>query len=176
VSKPAIGTKLFLVGEVMEPGSTLLVIECEVSRIRGHIVDVLCDIGGFLHEDVVPLIALETSPEDFVTREGAIRRYIKEKEQKIERLEDELAESHALRDRALELLPDPTPREPVCKTCKDTHVMEIGVSSYMCTRCPVPCQACRGRDPVTGARTGAFCDTIPCACMCHQPITAKKEG
>jgi hypothetical protein len=49
---------------------------------------------------------------------------------------------------------------PVCSTCDDTHRMSIGGASVSCTRCPVPCEACRGS-------LTAYCTTTPCACSCH---------
>lgn len=49
----------------------------------------------------------------------------------------------------------------VCDTCNDTHRMEIGDRTVMCTRCPTPCQACR----VGG--NGPYCEHTPCTCGCH---------
>ena len=49
---------------------------------------------------------------------------------------------------------------PVCKTCSDTHKMQIeGRGDVPCTRCPVPCQKCGGGGP--------FCKSTPCDCSCH---------
>lgn len=53
-------------------------------------------------------------------------------------------------------------RHPICEVCRDTHTMQLPSSEVMCTHCPVPCQTCRR------GGTGAFCETTPCACECHQ--------
>lgn len=53
----------------------------------------------------------------------------------------------------------------ICDTCNDTHMMNLNNQSVMCTRCPVPCQSCRGHNG-----TGAFCAAVPCACDCHDPL------
>ncbi len=53
-------------------------------------------------------------------------------------------------------------RPPVCSTCNDTHQMDLRGAIVACTRCPVPCQRCRM------GGTGAFCESTPCACACHQ--------
>ena len=50
---------------------------------------------------------------------------------------------------------------PTCSTCNDTHRMQLGERSVMCTRCPLPCQDCRGRD------RDPYCATNPCKCACH---------
>jgi len=56
----------------------------------------------------------------------------------------------------------------VCSTCNDTHLMTLGDDQeVLCTRCPVPCQNCRGKNK-EGYRQGAYCDTIPCPCLCHK--------
>lgn len=49
---------------------------------------------------------------------------------------------------------------PVCATCRDTHRMMLRDREVMCTRCPVPCEAC-ARSP------GPYCATTPCLCACH---------
>jgi len=56
---------------------------------------------------------------------------------------------------------------PVCSTCNDTHWMTLGdrVGNVMCARCPVPCDACRGKLP--GGGLGPYCATTPCPCECH---------
>lgn len=51
------------------------------------------------------------------------------------------------------------PSPPVCTYCEDTHTSPI--SGHMCTSCPVPCQTCRA------GGFGAYCETTPCACPCH---------
>ncbi len=63
------------------------------------------------------------------------------------------------------------PALPICTTCNDSHVMTLSRGGraeqvVACTRCPVPCEACRQRTPGQGA--GAFCATTPCACACHR--------
>lgn len=62
------------------------------------------------------------------------------------------------------------PVSVTCSTCNDTHVMELSYRDAMgarvpCTRCPTPCEACRGRTP--GCGPSAYCATTPCACDCH---------
>ena len=56
-----------------------------------------------------------------------------------------------------------------CKVCEDTHVMPA--TGYMCTHCPVPCEACRSRGP--GRAGGPYCARIPCTCACH---SGKAQG
>jgi hypothetical protein len=57
----------------------------------------------------------------------------------------------------------------VCKTCMDTHRVDRHDGSVvMCTRCPRPCRKC-----AVGEGRGAYCETTPCACDCHE---AKPAG
>lgn len=56
-------------------------------------------------------------------------------------------------------------RPSVCSSCNDTHVMALGERDLMCTRCPTPCEACRGRT-MFGVPT-AYCASTPCSCSCH---------
>lgn len=56
---------------------------------------------------------------------------------------------------------------PFCSACNDSHRMPFHTPSgdeteVMCTRCPVPCEKCRGRPQ------GAYCMTTPCPCRCHR--------
>jgi hypothetical protein len=65
----------------------------------------------------------------------------------------------------------------VCDTCNDTHTMPLHDSSgnvrdVMCTRCPTPCEKCRGRTP--GGGGGPYCAKTPCACACH--VRAENMG
>src|SRR5258708_3683073 len=46
--------------------------------------------------------------------------------------------------------------------CNDTHIMND--KGWMCTRCPTPCQECRGR----AGGYAPFCETTPCSCLCHR--------
>ncbi len=58
----------------------------------------------------------------------------------------------------------PTTKTPICSVCNDTHRVpapEDRGGEWMCTSCPVPCQACRA------GGTGPFCEKAPCACACH---------
>jgi hypothetical protein len=59
-----------------------------------------------------------------------------------------------------------TPGRPVCETCNDTHRMEAGFMTVMCTHCPTPCDSCRSRGP--GQAGGPYCATTPCGCHCHR--------
>lgn len=58
----------------------------------------------------------------------------------------------------------------VCETCNDTHMMTLYRSGHardvMCTRCPAPCEECRG------TTNTAYCAVTPCPCACHP----KKEA
>jgi hypothetical protein len=49
----------------------------------------------------------------------------------------------------------------VCDACGDTHLVDKGGMTVMCTSCPVPCDLCRK------GGTGPFCGTTPCPCACH---------
>jgi hypothetical protein len=51
---------------------------------------------------------------------------------------------------------------PVCSSCNDTHVQQRETGDVMCTRCPRPCESCRG------AGQYPYCDTTPCTCTCHR--------
>ncbi len=51
---------------------------------------------------------------------------------------------------------------PICDICSDSHSMELRGAIVCCTHCPVPCQDCRK------GGVGAFCETTPCACLCHK--------
>lgn len=51
---------------------------------------------------------------------------------------------------------------PTCTTCNDTHRMEIGDRTVLCTFCPLPCPKC-----ASGNGKGAFCATARCECPCH---------
>lgn len=57
--------------------------------------------------------------------------------------------------------PYPAPAAPVCKTCNDTHKMQLDDREVNCTGCPVPCAKCRA------GGVGAYCEKTPCACACH---------
>lgn len=49
-----------------------------------------------------------------------------------------------------------------CDTCSDTHRMALGEElTVPCTRCPLPCDACRE------GGSGAYCRSAPCDCLCH---------
>lgn len=74
-------------------------------------------------------------------------------------------EDRAVEAFATELASRGSPR-PVCTTCNDTHMMELGDREVMCTRCPVPCEQCRSRGP--GLAGGPYCAATPCGCGCHQ--------
>ncbi len=50
---------------------------------------------------------------------------------------------------------------PVCHICDDSHRMDLGGTTVMCTWCPVPCQECRH------GGTGPYCENTPCLCECH---------
>lgn len=52
------------------------------------------------------------------------------------------------------------------QTSNDTHVMALGERDAMCTRCPTPCESCRGGQ-------GPYCATTPCLCSCHVPAPAQ---
>lgn len=58
--------------------------------------------------------------------------------------------------------------EPVCSHCNDSHSMDLDGRVVMCTRCPVPCEKCR-QQRGGNAGPGAFCETTPCSCKCHEP-------
>jgi hypothetical protein len=83
----------------------------------------------------------------------------------MEELADEDQERAELREAArAEMLGSAA---PACSTCNDTHRMELREREAPCTRCPVPCQACRD---------GAYCATTPCACACHARARAEMVG
>ena len=48
--------------------------------------------------------------------------------------------------------------DPTCTTCNDTHAMDARGLSVQCTRCPLPCDACRGRIGYP------YFATTPCSC------------
>ena len=47
-----------------------------------------------------------------------------------------------------------------CRTCLDTHQMELDERVVPCTHCPLPCTLCRGG-------LSAYCKSTPCSCSCH---------
>lgn len=50
---------------------------------------------------------------------------------------------------------------PACSSCNDAHWVDIeGYGREMCTRCPLPCDRCRGH-------LSAYCKQTPCDCDCH---------
>lgn len=53
-----------------------------------------------------------------------------------------------------------------CTVCSDSHRMTLGERDVPCTFCPRPCEACRGF--YQGVRLGAYCETTPCPCSCHE--------
>lgn len=71
---------------------------------------------------------------------------------------DELEERKRREDRRRGFKPK---RRPVCAACKDTHRMELEDRTVPCTKCPTPCDACRGK-------LSAYCATTPCTCDCHR--------
>lgn len=66
------------------------------------------------------------------------------------------------RDRIDELRNLVTP-STVCKICNDTHQMWLTSMDceVPCTRCPLPCDSCRGY-------LSPYCATTPCGCDCHR--------
>jgi hypothetical protein len=63
----------------------------------------------------------------------------------------------------------PAPAKPVCSTCGDTHRMQLGERTVMCTRCPTPCEHCQAKPQ------GPYCATTPCPCECHREPAPKPE-
>lgn len=49
----------------------------------------------------------------------------------------------------------------ICLTCKDTHSMQLEDQTVPCTRCPTPCESCRGH-------LSAYCASLQCKCSCHR--------
>lgn len=66
---------------------------------------------------------------------------------------------------------EPPVTEPVCKICKDTHIMHFEETGQdrMCTHCPLPCQDCRQ------GGTGPYCERTPCVCQCHRGLAPPTE-
>lgn len=71
----------------------------------------------------------------------------------------------------------------ICSTCNDTHKMALRDRMVPCTRCPLPCDDCRGhelpaRRNLTDRRggNGAFCAVTPCACPCHGKLDVRHDG
>lgn len=65
---------------------------------------------------------------------------------------------------------------PVCPTCNDTHEMTLhrpsgDETTFMCTRCPRPCDLCRQGAGTPGMGLGPYCAKTPCACDCHGVAT-----
>lgn len=58
------------------------------------------------------------------------------------------------------------PKKYTCSACKDTHLVDDSRydQQIMCTRCPSPCEKCRG-----GNGRSPYCKTTPCYCPCHAP-------
>ena len=50
-----------------------------------------------------------------------------------------------------------------CSTCNDTHSMMLCDHRVPCTRCPLPCEKCRSKNP-----SGPYCAATPCPCECHR--------
>jgi hypothetical protein len=62
----------------------------------------------------------------------------------------------------------PEPPAPAkCPTCDDTHQMQLGERTVMCTRCPTPCEHCQAKPQ------GPYCATTPCSCECHSGLAPK---